>query len=147
MEIWEIVAREQIRDTLARYSWSGDAGRVDDLAATFCLDGLLEIRGSRSLRGRAEIAGFLRGVTAEVATTAGAGEKAVVRHILANVRFTDLTAERALVSSYFTVVTHVGLDHFGRYRDVLVPAEGTWLIKQRTVSTDWAAPASQLARD
>lgn len=147
MEIWELVAREQIRDTLTRYNWSGDAGRVDDLAATFCVDGLLEIRGSRSLRGRTEIAGFLRGVTADVATTAGAGDKAVVRHIVANVRFTDLTAEQAHVSSYFTVVTHVGLDHFGRYRDVLVPAEGTWLIKQRTVSTDWAAPASQMARD
>lgn len=147
MEIWELVAREQIRDTLARYNWSGDAGRVDDLAATFCVDGLLEIRGSRSLRGRSEIAGFLRGVTADVATTGGANNKPVVRHILSNVLFTELTAQQAHVRSYFTVVTRVGLDHFGRYRDVLVPAEGTWLIKQRTVSTDWAAPASQMARD
>ncbi|WP_156297503.1 nuclear transport factor 2 family protein [Mycobacterium paragordonae] len=147
MEIWELVAREQIRDTLARYNWSGDAGRVDDLAATFCVDGLLEIRGARSLSGRSEIAGFLRGVTADVATTAGANNRPVVRHILSNVLFVELTAQRAHVWSYFTVVTRVGLDHLGRYRDVLVPAEGTWLIKQRTVSTDWAAPASQMARD
>lgn len=144
MEIWEVVAREQIRDTLARYNWSGDAGRVDDLAATFCPDGVLEIRGLPSLHGRTEIAGFLRGVSAGVATAASAA-KPVVRHIVANVLFTELTADLARVSSYFTVVTHIGLDHFGRYRDVLVPAEDTWLIKRRTVSTDWAAPNSQLA--
>jgi SnoaL-like domain len=36
MEMWELVAREQIRDTLARYNWSGDAGRLDELADTFC---------------------------------------------------------------------------------------------------------------
>ncbi|MDP7702091.1 nuclear transport factor 2 family protein [Mycobacterium sp. TY815] len=145
MDVWELVAREQIRDTLARYNWSGDAGRLDDLAAAFCEDGLLEIRGLPPLRGRAEIAGFLRGVTGNAAAAAGADRRPLVRHILTNVLFTDVTADRAHVSSYFTVVTHVGLDHVGRYRDVLVPAEGTWLITQRTVSTDWAAPTSQLA--
>src|SRR5580693_6438824 len=45
LEIWELVVREQIRDTLARYNWSGDAGRLDDLADTFCVDGVLEIPG------------------------------------------------------------------------------------------------------
>lgn len=145
MEIWEVVAREQIRDTLARYNWSGDAGRVDDLAGTFCPDGVLEIRGARSLRGRGEIARFLTGVTADVATTA-AHSRPVVRHLITNVLFGELTADQALVRSYFTVVTHIGLDHVGRYRDVLVPAEGSWLIKRRTVSTDWAAQTSQMAR-
>jgi hypothetical protein len=39
MQMWELVAREHVRDTLARYNWSGDAGRLDDLADTFCADG------------------------------------------------------------------------------------------------------------
>jgi hypothetical protein len=68
-----------------------------------------------------------------------------VRHNLANVLFTDLTPDKAHVSSYFTVVTHIGLDHCGRYRDTLVPDGDTWLIKQRKVSTDWAAPNSAMA--
>ena len=51
MEMWELVARERIRDTLARYNWSGDAGRLDGLAETFCTDGVLEIRGMEPLRG------------------------------------------------------------------------------------------------
>lgn len=155
MDMWELAAREQIRDTLARYNWSGDAGRLDDLATTFCADGVLEIRGFEPLRGRPAIVAFLGGVTGDVAasvqpnpgvTPVEAPHKIVVRHNLANVLFTAVTPERAQVLSYFTVVTHVGLDHFGRYRDTLVPADGTWLIKHRQVSTDWAAPASAMAR-
>ncbi|OBF49482.1 hypothetical protein A5787_00585 [Mycobacterium sp. 852002-50816_SCH5313054-b] len=144
MEMWELVAREQIRDTLARYNWSGDSGRAGGLAETFCADGVLEIRGSQQLRGRTEIASFLGGITGNVAARADA--RPVVRHNLANVLFTVLTPDRAEVSSYFTVVTQIGLDHFGRYRDVLVPDGGTWLIKHRTVSTDWVAPDSTMAR-
>lgn len=142
--MWELVAREQIRDTLARYNWSGDAGRPDGLAETFCADGVLEIRGSEPLRGRTEIAAFLTGVAGNVAARADA--RPVVRHNLANVLFTGLTPERAEVSSYFTVVTQIGLDHFGRYRDILVPDAGTWLIRHRKVSTDWAAPNSTMAK-
>jgi SnoaL-like domain len=144
VEMWELVAREQIRDTLARYNWSGDAGRVDDLAETFCADGVLEIRGLQPLRGRSEIASFLSDVTGNVAGDADV--KPVVRHNIANVLFTGMTAHEAHVSSYFTVVTHIGLDHCGRYRDTLVPDGDGWLIKHRKVSTDWAADDSAIAR-
>jgi SnoaL-like domain len=144
VEIWELVAREHIRDTLARYNWSGDAGRLDELADTFCADGVLEIRGLEPLRGRSEIVAFLGGVTRNVAV--GADVKPIVRHIVANVLFDDVARDRAQVSCYFTVVTHIGLDHFGRYRDVLVPDGNTWRIKHRKVSTDWAAPDSAMAR-
>lgn len=143
METWELVVREQIRDTLARYNWSGDAGRLDDLAATFCPDGILEVRGFEPLRGRSEIAAFLGGVTRN--TAANVHVKPLVRHNVANVLFTSLTREQAEVSSYFTVVTHIGLDHAGRYRDVLVPAGDGWLIKHRKVTTDWAAAGSVMA--
>jgi len=144
VETWELVAREQIRDTLARYNWSGDAGRLDGLAETFCADGVLEIRGLEPLRGRSEIVAFLGGVTGNVARSAPI--KPIVRHNIANALFTGLTPDEAHVSSYFTVVTHIGLDHFGRYRDVFVPDGDTWLIKHRTVSTDWSAADSTMAR-
>ncbi|WP_264990942.1 nuclear transport factor 2 family protein, partial [Mycobacterium kiyosense] len=121
MEMWELVAREQIRDTLARYNWSGDAGRVAALAQTFRADGVLEIRGMEALHGRDAIEAFLGNVAGSVADAGTANVKPIVRHILTNVMFTELAAHRARVSSYFTVVTHVGLDHVGRYRDILVP--------------------------
>jgi SnoaL-like domain len=143
VEIWELVIRERVRDTLARYNWSGDAGRIDDLADTFCADGVLEIRGFEPLRGRSEIVAFLGGITRNV--TVSAGVKPIVRHNVANVLFTAVTRDEAQVSCYFTVVTHIGLDHFGRYRDVLMPDGDTWRIKHRKVSTDWTAPNSAMA--
>ena len=131
-------------DLLARYNWAGDAGRLEELAETFCADGVLEIRGSQPLSGRSEIVEFLGGVTGKLAVSADV--KPIVRHNVANVLFTEVTRDQAQVSCYFTVVTHIGLDHIGRYRDTLVPAGGTWLIKHRKVSTDWAAANSAMAR-
>jgi len=142
--MWELVAREQIRDTLARYNWAGDAGRLDELAETFCADGVLEIRGLQPLRGRSEIVAFLGGVTGNIASSADV--KSIVRHNVANVLFTEMTRDLGQVSCYFTVVTHIGLDHIGRYRDTFVPDGNGWLIKHRKVSTDWAAPNSAMAR-
>jgi SnoaL-like domain len=144
VETWELVAREHIRDTLARYNWAGDAARLNDLADTFCVDGVLEIRGSEPLRGRSAIVTFLGGVTRNVAVSADV--KPIVRHNVANLLFNEVTRDEARVSCYFTVVTHIGLDHFGRYRDILVPDGDTWRIKHRKVSTDWAATDSAMAR-
>jgi hypothetical protein len=87
---------------------------------------------------------FLGGVTGNVALSADV--KPIVRHNVANLLFNELAEDRALVSCYFTVVTHIGLDHVGRYRDTLVPEGDTWRITHRKVSTDWAAPNSVMAR-
>jgi SnoaL-like domain len=144
VEMWELIAREQIRDTLARYNWSGDSRLIEGLAETFCADGVLEIRGFQPLHGRSAIMTFLGGVTGNIAGSVDV--KPVVRHNIANVLFTSLTPDEAQVMSYFTVVTHIGLDHFGRYRDTLVPDADTWLIKHRKVSTDWVAANSAMAR-
>jgi hypothetical protein len=151
MELWELVARERIRDTLARYNWSGDALRLDELAQSFCENGELELRGSDPVSGRAAIVDLLSGAMAapdSVARTSGV--KRIVRHNVTNVRFTAMAPAEARVSCYFTVVTEIGLDHYGRYRDVFVPVggpEGTdWLIRHRFVSTDWSSPDSAMAR-
>jgi hypothetical protein len=144
VEIWELAAREHIRDTLARYNWSGDAGRLDDLANTFCVDGVLEIRGFEPLHGRSQIVAFLGGVTNNVADSTDV--KPIVRHNVANLLFNEVTKDRALVSCYFSVVTHIGLDHIGRYRDTFVPDGDIWRFAHRKVSVDWAAPNSAMAR-
>jgi hypothetical protein len=154
MEVWELSARERIRDTLARYNWSGDAFRLDELAGAFCQDGELEIRGNPPLRGRQAIVEFLGGGTeaggdearrAARKIAGKTGVKRIVRHNLANIRFLELMPEQALVACYFTVFTEIGLDHYGRYRDSFVPVGDEWLIRHRFVSTDWRAPASTMA--
>jgi hypothetical protein len=149
MELWELIARERIRDTLARYTWSGDSLRTDELAATFCEDGELEVRGSEPIRGRAAIAAFIAGVGRRPPAPAPAGgapaTRRIVRHNVTNIRFLELEPERALVASYFTVLTEIGLDHYGRYQDTLVPAGDAWLIRHRFVSTDWRSEGSTMA--
>jgi hypothetical protein len=147
MELWELTARERIRDTLARYNWSGDALRLDDLAQTFCEDGELELRGNEPVRGRTAIVALLGGAVASPNATAQASRvKRIVRHNVTNIRFTDVTPQEARVACYFTVLTEIGLDHYGRYRDVFVSVGDDWLIRHRFVSTDWSAPDSTMAR-
>jgi hypothetical protein len=146
MDLWELCARERIRDTLARYTWSGDALRLDELAQTFCDDGQLELRGAAPVRGREAIVEFLGGAVASpTATAAASGVKRIVRHNVTNIRFTEVTPHEAQVACYFSVFTEIGLDHYGRYRDVFVPVGDDWLIRHRFVSTDWHAPDSTMA--
>ncbi len=155
MELWELIAREQIRDSLALYNWSGDAFRLAELASAFCPDGTLEIRGRNALQGRHAIIGFLGGDdmssddearrAARKDSSNDGQTKRLVRHNVTNIRFLEMTPERALVACYFTVFTEIGLDHYGRYRDAFVPHGDQWLIAHRFVSTDWRSPSSTMA--
>lgn len=150
MEMWELAARESCRDALAQYTHSGDAFRLDDLAAAFTEDGILEVRGTDPVQGRPAIIERLGGgrgksneqMREELKASRKEGVRRMVRHNIANVRFESVTPEEARVASYFTVVTENGLDHVGRYRDRLVPVGDRWLIAHRFVSVDWNAPDS-----
>jgi hypothetical protein len=148
MELWELTAREQIRDTIAQYSHAGDAFRLHELAAAFCEDGVLAIRGFDDVVGRAAIIEQLGGRADvdddEIRDVRRSSQRAdavptVVRHNVTNIRFESLAPDEAVVASYFTVFTQVGLDHHGRYRDRLVPVGDRWLIARRTVVVDWRA--------
>lgn len=152
MELWELVARERCRDTLAQYTHAGDRFKLDEYAGTFCVDGVLEIRGTEPVRGRAAIierVAMATGVQREgrqddapppPTTPADSRSKRIVRHNVTNIRFESVRPDEATVASYFTVFTEIGLDHMGRYRDRFVPVGDRWLIAHRFVSTDWRAP-------
>ena len=51
MEVWELVARESIRDCIARYNANGDSGRIDQMVEVFAPDGIMET-GSGRYEGR-----------------------------------------------------------------------------------------------
>jgi hypothetical protein len=149
MELWELVARERCRDTLAQYTHAGDRFRLDEYAAAFCEDGVLEIRGGDPVQGRAAIierVGAATGAQAgrrrrdPASASAEPAPKRIVRHNVTNIRFESVSRDEATVASYFTVFTEIGLDHMGRYRDRLVPVGDRWLIAHRFVSVDWRSP-------
>ena len=140
METWELVARECIRDTVARYNHAGDSGRFDDMVTCFTDDGVLAISGGHDHEGHVAMLEFFSGVTG----SARSGFTHL-RHCVTNVVI-DLESPRAAtVRSYFQVITDIGLDHWGRYRDRFVPVGDGWRIEYRSVRTDGYAPNSFFA--
>ena len=137
IEPWELAVREAVRDTLARYNHAGDRGRAGELAEQFTPDGVLEVQDSLLMEGRPAIARFIaETVRAGMGGAARDGRPATVRHHVSSVLIHDVTPERAKAVSYFAVLTRDGLDHWGRYRDVLVPYGGRWLLSHRLVRID-----------
>lgn len=155
MEPWELTAREQIRDLVARYTWAGDRGRIDDLVALFLPSGVLDVGGHGGRwEGRAAIDAELRAVVARAATAGTAGTDVgtadsvdvgpgPVHHHVTSVLISDLAADSATVRSYYAVHTVTGPDHWGRYRDRVVRTGTAWAFAERIVTVDGAAPGSR----
>ncbi len=140
MDPWELEAREQIRDTIARYAHSVDGGRFDDLVGLFDEDGVLEVEGEPPHRGRSAIREFVTGTGRDLAAGTGAPR---IRHHVTNVLIELDGPDRARARCYFLAVTDRGVDHWGRYRDELVRGPGGgWRFAHRRVRTDGAAPGS-----
>ncbi|GFG50234.1 hypothetical protein CQY20_17465 [Mycolicibacterium agri] len=136
MDIWELEARESVRQTLADYTAATDRFDLRGVGACFGPDGVLEFSGGpEPLKGPAAIE---QGLRAALAREPGSPQQAPthVRHHVSSIRFEAVTRDRAEVSSYFGVYTDIGLDHWGRYRDVLIPVDGRWLFAHRRVRVD-----------
>lgn len=137
MEHWELNVRECIRDTVARYNHAGDRGRYDEMIDCFADDGILAVIGGAEHCGRAELQAFFGGVGA----SARPGFTHL-RHCVTNLLIDVASGEVATARSYFQVITDIGLDHWGRYRDRFVPVGDRWLLAHRSVKTDGYAPNS-----
>lgn len=144
MELWELVAREQIRDTIARYNHAGDSGRFDEMVEQFHPDGVLELVDSGERHaGRDALRGFFTGVAARFAASLEPrAPRGPLRHCVTNIRIIVDNPRAAHSDAYFLVITAIGLDHWGRYRDRFTPHEGRWLLEHRSVRTDGYADAS-----
>lgn len=146
MERTEIVAREAIRDLLARYTWAGDRGRTGEVADCFLRGGVLDVgeHGGR-WEGREEIAAQLAAVAARVAASGDAPTP--VSHHVSSVLITMTGPTVADVRSYFCVYTDQGADHWGSYRDLVSqdPIDGHWRFAERRVRVSGFAPASRFA--
>jgi SnoaL-like domain len=74
----------------------------------------------------------------------------MLRHYSTNVTITVESPTEATARSAFLVLAESGLDHWGRYRDRLVPADGQagtgWRFAHRTVRTDGYAPGGWAIR-
>jgi len=145
MSPWELEVRESVRQTLADYTAATDRLDLHALASCFGPSGVLEFTGAAEpLAGPAAIEAGL-GAAMSGPRDSAKPAPTHVRHHVSSVRFGDVAEDRVEVSSYFAVHTDVGLDHWGRYRDVLVPVEGRWLFAHRRISVDAFAANSLMA--
>lgn len=140
----ELLAREAVRDLLARYTWAGDRGRSTELAELFTVDGVLDVgeHGGR-WEGRERI-------RAELDSLASGGDDVPhpghVRHHVSSIRIERVSSTEMNAGSYFAVHTRVGLDHWGRYRDRVVLDDGVWRFAERGVRVDGSSPDSLMVR-
>lgn len=147
MDVSELVIRERVRDTYATYAHAGDRFRLDELAGCFAADGVLEVKGRDTAVGRPAIMAMLGGGGG--ARSESAVEPPLVRHFVTNILFEAITPDRVETAAYFCVLTrageHVGVDHWGRYRDVLVPEDDRWVFAHRVARVDVAVSGGWLA--
>jgi hypothetical protein len=137
MKAWEVAAREEIRETLARYNHFGDSGRFTEMAALFAVDGILEVKGEPTVVGRGAIEEYFNGVKRDLLALSNVP---MLRHYATNVTITVPSPREATAASSFLVIGEAGLDHWGRYRDELVPEADGWRFAHRLVRTDGYAP-------
>jgi 3-phenylpropionate/cinnamic acid dioxygenase small subunit len=142
MELWELAAREAIRDVVAAYAHAADSGRFDEVAALFAADGVLETPDHVEHRGCDAIRAFVGGTGAALA---GATTVPLIRHHISNLRIAVTGSDDATGAAYFFVLTERGPDHWGRYRDRYIRTDEGWRFAHRRVRLDGYAPNSWVA--
>jgi hypothetical protein len=157
MQLGELVARESIRDLIARWNYNGDARHMDEMVLVLAPDVEFQAVDGDVLRGRAAVLEFLTGVRdgkdgADATVDADprpapnggrylpAGTRPSIRHFTSNPRITLESETRAQVRTYYAVLSSFGLDHWGRYIDEFGVVDGEWLITKRVITTDGVDP-------
>jgi hypothetical protein len=147
MNVEELLAREAIRDTMAKYNTSGDRLKVDDYAACFTEDGVIESTrapGDYIFRyaSREEIRAWQnRWQTREPGQDVVHGAS-FVRHHLSTCKIDMTGPDTAKARTYWVAWSDIGPDHSGYYLDDFRKVGDEWLIAKRRVRRDWAAPDS-----
>ena len=139
METWELVARESIRDLVARYNAAGDAGRFDEMLALFCDDAVMEIDGT-VYDGKTAIRGLFEGAASRTGGDGGGATARFIRHFTATHQIDVDGPTEARGRSYYQVLTDQGLDHWGRYVDRYRKDGDRWRFAHRKVTVDAAIP-------
>lgn len=147
MDIEELIAREAIRCTIASYTMAGDRLRVDEFAALFTEDAVLESDGVGEAdafrhNGKAEIRDWMARWRDRPESGSAARQASFVRHHLSTSQIELTAPDAAKARTYWAAYTDIGPDHAGYYLDVFARDGGRWLIAHRRVRLDWRSPDS-----
>jgi 3-phenylpropionate/cinnamic acid dioxygenase small subunit len=154
MTLDDLLAREGIRDLVARYNSCGDAGKFDRLWDLFADDAVMEVgpaRGERTTHtGLEEIKRIFTGAQDRVQAQVESATPTYIRHFTATHQIDLVDADHATGRCYFAVIIgsgsgRGGLDHWGRYIDEYVRLDGTWRFQRRRVDVDGSIESSWFA--
>jgi ketosteroid isomerase-like protein len=138
VELWELVARERIRDLVARYNANADSGRFDQVLECFAPTAVMELDG-KPYRGHAEI----RTIFTSAAERARRGPgPIIVRHHTSTLQIDISGRDDATSRCYYQVLSAKGLDHWGRYLDRYGVIDGRWYFLHRREFLDGSVPDS-----
>ena len=116
---------EGVRATLAAYTQALDDGRTDDVVATFCADGVIDIPGMGTHEGH----DALREAYAKWKP------RRHQRHLVLNTLVTDWNDDEVAAVSDVVFVLHGDagwtVQLIGRYHDTLHLDEGRWRFRRR----------------
>jgi hypothetical protein len=126
---------EGVRAAIAAYTQALDDGRTDDVVATFCPDGAIDLPGM----------GTHEGHDALRAAYAQWEPKRPQRHLVLNTLVTDWDDHEATAISdvVFLLLKDGGwaIQLVGRYHDVLHHDDGTWRFHRREATFVSPSPA------
>lgn len=144
MEIWEVIAREEIRDLVTRYNSNSDTGRFPQLLELFDDASVMTLDGGITYTGTAEIITIFNNAKGRLESV---DVPKYIRHFVATHQI-DIESEiTARGRCYFAVLTHIGLDHWGRYIDTYKKVDGKWLFDTRRVFVDGTSDGSTFMAD
>ena len=142
VEAWELDAREQIRDLVASYNAHGDRGRFDEVMALFADDAVMDVGDGHTYSGIQEIRTIF--TETQESVTDGLDHDTTKPHYLQHhtsmPAMTFESSDAASGQAYFTVMTDVGVDHWGRYQDAYRVINGRWRFTARRVRVDGTTP-------
>jgi len=119
---------EGIRAAIATYCQALDDGRTDDVVATFCPDGVMEIPGSSPLEGQDAIR----------ESYSRFKWQRPQRHVVVNTLVTDWNDHEAKAISDLIVLqkgeSGWAVQLVGRYHDTFQNKDNSWRFHRRTLS-------------
>src|SRR6266511_6147216 len=135
MTLDDVLAREGIRDRVARYNSYSDSGRFDPLWELFTEDAVMETGDAGGevtvWDGRENVKRIFTGARERVKGQPEQTRATYIRHLTATHQIDLVDADHATGRCYFAVIMDNGLDHWGRYLDQYVRVDGVWKFERR----------------
>ena len=140
MTLEEMRIREAIRYTIELYNQNADRQEHDRHHEVFHPEAEMIVEGGRVMKGPDDI------ITTLVEGARGRGAFTppnFQRHHLTSIMIEVIAPDRAFATAYVMVLTELGIDHAGAYRDEYCPVGDRWMIWRRDAKVDWMRPDSR----